>query len=145
MIACSEEDKNAVEGKEMIFPKGIKGFIYKLLAPLMKYKGVRVDKILEDGEVFEGIKVVATSGHTKGSLSFLLSYQKKKVLLVGDLIIKEKGKLSLPPDESNFDKEKMLLSIKRISKIKWQYILPGHGDIVTKEEFENFMKECIQA
>lgn len=145
VVACGEGDKNAVEGKEMIFPKGIKGFIYKFLAPLMKYKGVRVDKILKDDEVFEEVKVVATPGHTNGSLSFLLSYQKKKVLFVGDLIIKEKGKLSLPPDESNFDKEKMLLSIKRISKIEWQYILPGHGGIITKEEFENFMKECIQA
>jgi glyoxylase-like metal-dependent hydrolase (beta-lactamase superfamily II) len=144
MIACSEEDKNAVEGKEMIFPKGVKGFVFKLIAPLMRYKGVGVDKILRDGETFEGIKTITTPGHTNGSLSFLLNYRKKKVLFVGDLIIKEKGKLSLPPDEFNFDKEKILLSIKKISKIEWQYILPGHGDIITKEEFKNFMKECAQ-
>ncbi|MDI6806487.1 MAG: MBL fold metallo-hydrolase [Candidatus Aenigmarchaeota archaeon] len=133
VVVSSEEDKNAVEGKEILLPKGFKGFLYKFLSVFMKYKGVKVDKNLRDGEIFEKIKAIETSGHTKGSLSFLLRTDNKNILFAGDLVINKENKLSLAPEEFNFDKNQIFKSLKKISEIRLDCMLPGHGEAVKEK------------
>ena len=142
IVASSKEDINSVEGTDIIFPKGFKGFFFKIMMPLMGYKGVKVDEILEDSKTFENFEIIETSGHTKGSLSFLLKIGGKTALFCGDLILNEKNKLSLASDEFNFDKNKILESLKKISEIKFDYLLSGHGEAI-KENVNEKIKEFL--
>ena len=143
IITSSQEEKNAVEGKEMIFPKGMKGFLFRIISPFMGYKGVKVDKILKEGK-FENFKVLATPGHTKGSLSFLLKISGKNVLFAGDLILNKEDKLCLPPEEFNFDRNQIIESLKKISKIKIDILLPGHGEAI-KESANLKIKDFLSS
>jgi glyoxylase-like metal-dependent hydrolase (beta-lactamase superfamily II) len=142
IVASSEEDRSSVEGRQMLLPKGIKGIVFKIFMPFMGFKGTKVDKILTDGETFENMKVIETSGHTKGHLSFLFKAGSKNVLFSGDLVLNEKNKLSLAPNEFNFDKSKIVESLKRISRMKIDCLLPGHGEPVIEkanEKIKNFI------
>jgi len=143
LVASSEEDKNAIEGKEIILPRGIKGFFFKILSFFIGYKGVKVDKILKDNENFENLKVIYTPGHTRGGLSFLFKIKKQNVLFVGDLVIVKNGKLCLAPEEFNFDKDQIKKSIEKISEIKVDLLLSGHGEPL-KEKVNEKLKELIK-
>jgi glyoxylase-like metal-dependent hydrolase (beta-lactamase superfamily II) len=132
-VVSSEEDKAAIEGKKVLLPKGIKGFFFKLAMPFMRYKGVKVSKTFR--EKYGEFKIIRTPGHTKGSVSLLF----KKVLFCGDLIINSKG-LSLPGKEFNLDEKQMIESVKKISNIEFNWLLPGHGNPVKKEKLVKFLK-----
>ncbi len=129
LVVSSQEDKLAVEGKEVLLPKGIKGFFFRMLIPLVKSKGVKVDETFREN--YAQLKVIKTPGHTKGSVSFLLS-GKTKVLFCGDLILNP-NKLSLPPEDFNWNKQKMVESIEKISKLDFDCLLPGHGEAIAKD------------
>lgn len=134
-IFVGEEDKAAVEGKEYLLPKGIKGFFFRLMMPFM-YKSVKADETFKEG--YEQFKVIRTPGHTKGSVCFLLD----KILFCGDLIVNTEKGLDIPPEESNFDKNQIVESIKKISELDFESILPGHGKIVkeAKEKVKAFLQ-----
>ena len=140
-VIASEEDKPAVEGKVMLLPKGIKGFFFRLMMPFMRYKGVKVDETFKDE--WNGFKVIKTPGHTKGSVSLLLELKGKKILFCGDLILNVKNKLSLPPDEFNLNREEMIESIGKISKVDFDCLLSGHGEAITKDAKEK-VKEFLE-
>jgi|YelNatPaOPRAMG01_1025707.scaffolds.fasta_scaffold78501_1 glyoxylase-like metal-dependent hydrolase (beta-lactamase superfamily II) len=146
IIASSQEEKNAVEGKEMILPKGMKGLFFKIFSPFIGYRGVKVDRILKE-ENFENFKVIATPGHTKGSLSFLLKISGKNALFAGDLILNKENKLCLAPEEFNFDKNQIIESLKKISEIKIDFLFPGHGEAIKEnvnQKIKNFLSQSTQ-
>jgi glyoxylase-like metal-dependent hydrolase (beta-lactamase superfamily II) len=124
IVASAPEEVDAIEGREMLLPRGWKRFLYGFLSIFLRYKGVGVDVKLKGGK-FDAFEVLRTPGHTNGSLCFLL--RAKKVLFCGDLLLNEKGKLVLPPQEFNFDREQLLRSIKRVARLRLDYLLPGHG------------------
>jgi glyoxylase-like metal-dependent hydrolase (beta-lactamase superfamily II) len=138
-VVSSKEDRAAIEGKKVLLPKGIKGFFFKLAMPFMKYKEVKLNKTFR--EKYGEFKVIRTPGHTKGSVSLLF----KKVLFCGDLLINSKG-LCLPGKEFNLSEKQMIESIKKISKIEFNWLLTGHGNPVRieKEKLNKFLKniEC---
>lgn len=121
LVISSEVEKDFIEGKKTLLPKGIKGFFFKLMMPLMGYKGVKVYKHF--GNRYDDIKIIKTPGHTKGSVSLLF----KNILFCGDLLINSKG-IHLPPSEFNLDEQEILESMKKISKLDFDLILPGHGN-----------------
>lgn len=123
-VASAPEERRAVEGKEMLLPRGWKGFIFNFLSIFMRYKGVEVGIELK-GKKFDGFRVIKTPGHTKGSLSFLLPGE--GLLFCGDLVINKEGKLSLPPDEFNSDKEELIKSVEKVARLRFDFLLPGHG------------------
>jgi len=63
-------------------------------------------------------------------------------LFTGDLIINEEDKLSLAPKEFNFDKNQILESLKKISEIKLDYLLPGYGEAV-KEKVNEKIRDFV--
>ena len=133
-VVVSEEERAAVEGKEYLLPKGIKGFFFRLGMPFM-YKSVNVDETLK--EEYEQFKVIKAPGHTKGSVCFLLD----KLLFCGDLIVNTEKGLDIPPQEFNFDRNQLIESIKKISELDFESLLSGHGEVVkeAKEKVKSFL------
>jgi hydroxyacylglutathione hydrolase len=70
-------------------------------------------------------QIIHTPGHSPGSIS--LYWPEQKALFTGDVIFREGlGRVDLPGGNGNTLKE----SIKRLSELEVERLLPGHGDII---------------
>ena len=81
------------------------------------------------------LQVIHTPGHSPGSVSLYLPSQ--KVLFTGDLIFNDAvGRTDLAGGDGKLLKD----SIRRISNLEVEWLLPGHEDIVSgaREIKENF-------
>ncbi len=87
-----------------------------------------IDRILEKGAVKlggESFEIVHTPGHSPGSLS--LYWPAKKALFPGDVIFFQSvGRTDFPGGDSQLLKE----SIRKLSQLDVEYLLPGHMDII---------------
>ena len=87
---------------------------------------------LQEGELVIGdnrFQVISTPGHSPGSVS--LYWIEQKVLFSGDVIFKRGiGRTDLPGGKGGLLKE----SIKRLAKLDIEYLMPGHGEIVSGRE-----------
>ncbi|MBW2116550.1 MAG: MBL fold metallo-hydrolase [Deltaproteobacteria bacterium] len=102
--------------------------------------------LLKEGDLKIGdlnFQVIQTPGHSPGSIC--LYWTDKKVLFTGDVIFNQGiGRTDLPGGNG----EKLKQSIKRISSLDAEYLLPGHGDIVSgreavKTNFANIERNCF--
>lgn len=86
------------------------------------------DFFLDQGDISVNnlnLKVFHTPGHSPGSVS--LYWPDQKVLFTGDLIFKGGiGRTDLPGGNGSELKQ----SIKKLSELDIQWLLPGHGDII---------------
>ena len=84
--------------------------------------------LLGEGDLKIGDKrfvVILTPGHSPGSLC--LYYPKEKVLITGDTLFQlGVGRTDLPGG----DGESLAQSIKRLSALDVEYLLPGHGEMI---------------
>lgn len=96
--------------------------------------------LLQEGELHVGgmsFQVIHTPGHSPGSLC--LYWPEAKALFTGDVLFAEGlGRTDLPGG----DGERLKESIRRLSILDVEYLLPGHGEIVSgkqaiAETFEN--------
>jgi hydroxyacylglutathione hydrolase len=83
---------------------------------------------LEEGDLavkgFE-FQIIHTPGHSPGSIS--LYWPEQKALFTGDVIFREGlGRTDLPGGDGSILKE----SIKRLSGLEVERLLPGHGDVI---------------
>jgi hydroxyacylglutathione hydrolase len=96
------------------------------------------DFLLAEGTLKVGptvLEVILTPGHSPGSIC--LYWPARKALFAGDVIFEQGvGRTDLPGGSGNQLKE----SIKRISSLDIELLLPGHGNIVRgkKEVKRNF-------
>lgn len=109
-------------------------------ASRLSIESVRPDFFLDEGDFSVGgmdFKVFHTPGHSPGEIC--LYWPEKKVLFSGDLIFKGGlGRTDLPGGDGKRLKE----SIRRMSDLDIEYILPGHGGhIVGKEAVRRNFKE----
>lgn len=104
---------------------------------------VTPDFFLKEGDLaVDGLElgIFHTPGHSPGSIS--VYWTEQKALFTGDLIFKDGiGRTDLPLGNGEELKE----SIKRLSALEVEFMLPGHGDIVTgiddvKRNFERVEK-----
>ena len=96
---------------------------------LAKYCGIHFNAFTPDGFIDEGelcledkkINVIATPGHTAGSLTFIID----NVIFSGDtLFFMSVGRADLPSG----DKRQLTQSIKRLYALDGDYLVyPGHG------------------
>jgi glyoxylase-like metal-dependent hydrolase (beta-lactamase superfamily II) len=97
-----------------------------------KAGGLTPDFFLEEGDLKIGdiaLEVVATPGHSPGSLSFY--WPDRRALLTGDVIFSLSiGRIDLPGGSGKLLKE----SISRLSTLDAAFLLPGHGAPVTTSE-----------
>jgi len=91
------------------------------------------DILLDEGNLRVGdvnLQIVHTPGHSPGSIC--LYWAEKKVLLTGDVVFSQGlGRTDLPGG----DGEKLKESINRISQFDTDYLLTGHGDMVSGGQY----------
>ena len=110
--------------------------------------GIDMDAIMPDFFLQEGdlslgnleVKVFHTPGHSPGSVCLYLTDQ--KVLFTGDVVFKEGlGRTDLPGGDGSKLKE----SIRRLAELDVEWLLSGHGDVVSgAEKVKSNFKEIEQ-
>jgi len=91
--------------------------------------GVKVDIVLKEGDVVlgtTGLEVVYTPGHSRGGIC--LYERNRRILFSGDTLFAHGGVGRT--DLAGGDFGALLASIKKISLLDVEMILPGHGDCV---------------
>lgn len=90
------------------------------------------DVLLQEGDLEIGdlgFQVIHTPGHSPGSIC--LYWTENKVLFAGDVVFNQGiGRTDLPGGNGQELKD----SIKKIAKLDLDYVLTGHGDIVSGRE-----------
>jgi hydroxyacylglutathione hydrolase len=104
------------EGKELFLATGAQ-------APVRPFK-----VLLNEGSLHLGKKnftVIPTPGHSPGSIC--LYWPKEKVLVSGDTVFyMGVGRTDLPGG----DVDQLAESIKKLSKLDIEYLIPGHGEML---------------
>lgn len=91
-----------------------------------------VDFFLQEGDLKIGdyqLQILLTPGHSPGSIS--IYWPENKVLFAGDVVFKNGiGRTDLPGGKGGILRD----SIERLAKLDVEYLLTGHGEIVTGKE-----------
>lgn len=106
--------------------------------------GVNVNVALRDGDMFKGLKVVHTPGHTPGHICLL--DLKTKSLFVGDLVVEENGELNEIPHHYSIDPMKNREAIKKLRYVDFNNLMPSHGEPllhVGKEKLEVLITKLV--
>jgi glyoxylase-like metal-dependent hydrolase (beta-lactamase superfamily II) len=129
-IAVHASESKIVSGEEkMALPKGIiEPIKFRIISLFLGYEPVKPDILLKDEDKVEGIKIMNIPGHTIGSVCFYLPDE--KVLFSGDIIFYKKNSFMYPNSAYNWNESLMKASLLKISKLDFNYLLPGHYDIV---------------
>ena len=91
---------------------------------VQRHPGTPVDVLLEDGQVYDGLRVIATPGHTRGSISLL--DESRSLLLAGDALNNEAG-LGPMDDRYNVDPRQHRESIRKLAAFPFENLIVGHG------------------
>lgn len=87
-----------------------------------------VDDVVYDLDyVCHGVKVIGTPGHTPGHISLLL--EEEKLLLAGDALAIEDGKLAKANPKFTLDKEEALKSVEKMKNLHLERISCYHGNM----------------
>lgn len=106
----------------------LRRIFYSALYPLFRYRTAQVDRLLEEGQVVDllgGLEVIHTPGHTVGSIC--LYSRERSLLFSGDLVRNEKGVLEGPPPRFTPDPPSAATSLRKLSRLDFDVLLPGHG------------------
>ncbi len=87
-----------------------------------------VDVALDDGQTHDGLKVIFTPGHTRGSISLL--DPARSLLIAGDAAQNESG-LGPMDDVYNVDPRQHRESIKKLATLPFDNAVFGHGRPIT--------------
>lgn len=117
-IWASQEDIPYIYGDidRSSFKKYLK-YVFKTNVP-------RIIKPYVSGQSINGIEAIPTPGHTPGHVC--LRYQ--DILFAGDLLHNKKGKLEPYPKVWNWNNERMMESVEKVTDIPVQWICPAHGE-----------------
>jgi len=139
-VAVHVEDADFVAGKKPS-PKP-KNVLFRAVSSFIKPKPVEVDIELKDGDKIANLTVIDVPGHTPGSI-VLLDAQ-RKALFAGDTLRFDGSKVTGAPKQFTWDADKMTESIEKISKLDFDIMLPGHGEVL-KANASNLVKEFLDS
>jgi glyoxylase-like metal-dependent hydrolase (beta-lactamase superfamily II) len=127
-VLVGEGDADVVSGKEPArVPKGILFAVARIFMVFMKYHPVPADLRLKGGgriNVLGGLEVIPMPGHTPGNIG--LFSPDNRLLFSSDTVRIKNGKF-LVPYNFKTNKAEALVSIRRISELDCEILLPGHG------------------
>ncbi len=125
-LAVHAKDAPMLSGKSGFkVAGGWVGMLVKATMWLMRFRPVQADVILEDGSRVNGLAVIATPGHTAGSISL---YREPDAIIVGDALRSDANGNPKPPSRRfSADPALAKTSVAAISKLEFDVLLPGHG------------------
>lgn len=130
-------------GREGFGGKLFKTVLFFMETFVFKYEPTAVDIPCTGGELldcFGGIQVVATPGHSPGSVSFYL--KEKGLLFVGDAL-NGTGGFALPMRFGCASYKEALRSVEQLSRLDFDLCLLGHGEPVGNNASAQ-MRELVQ-
>jgi glyoxylase-like metal-dependent hydrolase (beta-lactamase superfamily II) len=123
-VICSAIEKPYTEGAAAVLRKGGK--------PAQPMTGTPVDRTVQDGgvldDVFDGLRVVATPGHTLGQVAFW--QPERRVLICGDTLM-NMLRLSLPFGAYTTDMAEARRSVAKVARLEPDVVCFGHGPALT--------------
>lgn len=134
-VLAGEGEADIIDGRKPLHVmKGLIGLLFSTIRVYYRYKPVKVDVLLKDGDVIDvlgGLKVVLLSGHSPGNIG--LYSHSRKLFFSSDSIRVIDGKLAAPHPKFTEDMPGAINAIKRISELDFDIMLPGHGSPVMKD------------
>ena len=101
---------------------------------MQRLEPIDVDESLEDGERLDlagGIRVIFTPGHTPGHVSLYL--EGPRVLVAGDALTAEEGRLNGPNPPVTLDMDEAAQSVRRLAELDVETIVCYHGGVVNED------------
>lgn len=138
LIVASAQEVDYIEGLKKTWTMGregvggelFRGALFLLETFFVRYEPARVDIRCTGGELidcFGGIRVIASPGHSPGSLSYY--HPARGILFTGDALSGVPG-LKLPPRLGCADYHEALTTAKKLSELDFELCLLGHGNPV---------------
>ncbi len=126
-VAIHEADAPRLAGEKPLKEvHGFLGLLFRVMSPFMKFKPVRPDVLLRDGQQVDGLSVIHTPGHTEGSIC--LYSEGLKAMFVGDALRTDKnGTPRLPTGAMTLSIGEAKESARKIASYEFELLLPGHG------------------
>jgi len=90
------------------------------------FKALEVEKISDETQITEDVRVITTPGHTKGSVSVLVDTPEGLVAIVGDAVNSKEDYQKRRASKWIDDKETYLKSIDKLRELNPKMIIPGH-------------------
>lgn len=106
-------------------PKGVMGFLLRIMSVFIKQDFFEPDILLEDGDRIDGLVCVHTPGHTPGSLGLL--DEATLTFFSGDTLRYDGKTLTEGPKTATLDVTQEQESIRRIATLDFDILLVGHG------------------
>ena len=114
--------------------RGIFTPLLKVMSRIMNFPAIKPDIMLREGDKIGDLKVIHTPGHTEGSICL---YKPGELIFVGDVLKSNKnGSLELPWRLVTLDMVKAKESLRKISQLQFNILLPGHGRPVLQDAQE---------
>ena len=130
VVAHRDEATLTAEGKYALSPhreRVLGDALLRVLTSFEMLKPSPVDLLVTDGDVLpypDGLRIVHTPGHTRGSICLLL--ETSKVLFVGDTIINNEDRLSRPLP-FGADRHESGQSVRKLVRLNFDVCCFGHG------------------
>ena len=139
-VVASQIERDHIEGRRMLCSmkrEGAGGKVFRVILFILenflqKYTPAQVDmpcRASAGPESIEGINIIATPGHSPGSLSYF--HKGKKLLFTGDAL-SSAPYLRLPPRAGCSSYAQALGSVKALAEFDFEVCLFGHGRPLTE-------------
>lgn len=132
-----------LEGNLNILPEEMKEIYIKLKRGYENCK-TKIDKRLSHCDELPycgGITVIYTPGHTVGHICLYL--KQSKILIAGDALSVEEGKLVKIPAAVNYDEELSRKSLKKLTEYDIETVICYHGGVY-KDKVNDRIKELVK-
>lgn len=138
-VAAAFGAKIAIHGDDVSLLNNAKGSASELFGE--RAPSVVPDILVSGGEIFGGLEVIHTPGHTPGSIC--LYSAREKVLFSGDTVFPEGsfGRTDLAGGNAG----KLIESIKKLTLLDVSVMYPGHEDIVNMDANEQIRMSLMLA
>lgn len=136
LAALKEKTRAEVVAHEIEAPFIMRHTTYPGPPGPQKHVAVPVDRMVKDGESFDGFTVIHTPGHTPGHMSLL--DKERSLLIAGDAVCTgdDHGPIDRtlgvgPMDDNyNIDPKQHRQSIKKLAKFDFENLVCGHGPAI---------------
>jgi hydroxyacylglutathione hydrolase len=143
-LACHADDVDAMEGRRPVQEAATDKAVNRIIARLWQGPPYKVDRVLNEGDVVAGFRVVHAPGHARGEVIFFRDSD--RVAVCGDVIRNISYATGLPgikepPPIFTYDMAENRRSIRKLADLGPSMILPGHGPAVTDmSKFKRFVE-----